>query len=134
MTRRKKTTIWAGVIGVLAIAFIGSVLLNIGQFFDVGKGEKTNPQEGTYICGAEEENAVYIVLTQDNEYSRYRQFQVLEEKKYTMEKDGVIELEGDGDTVLIYSDERLYFIRDGKADLYEKKSDTPTFVNVNSGS
>lgn len=118
------------VIGALAILLAGSVLLNIGQFFGFGKGEQADPEVGTYICGNETEDATYIVLTTDHEYCRYQQYQMLEEADYTMDETGMIAVEGDENTVLIYSDRGLYFIRDGKADLYEKKSDTPTFVNV----
>lgn len=118
------------VIGALAILLAGSVLLNIGQFFGFGKGEKANPEVGTYICGDETENATYIILTSDHEYCRYQQYQVLEEAGYTTEETGIITVEDDQNTVLIYSDSGLHFIRDGKVDFYRKKSDTPTFINV----
>ena len=79
--------------------------MNVCQFLDVGKVEKSDPWVGTYICGDEWDGATYLVLTAEKEFYRYQQFKMLEKDAYSVDEDG-------------------------QAEPYEKTSDQAVFVNV----
>lgn len=120
-------------LGALLVVLFASLLLNVCQFLDVGKVEKSDPWVGTYICGDEREGATYIVLTAEKEFYRYQQFKMLEKDAYSVDEDGQITLNENGGAVMLYADQRIWSIQDGKVEPYEKKSDQAVFVNVDSG-
>ncbi len=115
---------------ILLVALFGSLLLNVCQFLDVGKVEKSDPWVGTYICGDERDGATYIVLTSDREYYRYQQFGTPEKAAYSVDEDGQVTLSEDNGAVLLYAGQRLWYVQDGQAAPYEKMSDQAVFVNV----
>lgn len=118
---------------ILLVALFGSLLLNVCQFVGVGHTEKASPWVGTYICGDEWDGATYIVLTSDREYYRYQQFGTPEKAAYSVDEDGQVTLNKNGGAVMLYADQRIWSIQDGKVEPYEKKSDQAVFVNVDSG-
>lgn len=120
-------------LGALLVVLFASLLLNVCQFLDVGKVEKSDPWVGTYICGDEWDGATYIVLTAEKEFYRYQQFKMLEKDAYSVDEDGQITLNKNGGAVMLYADQRIWSIQDGKVEPYEKKSDQAVFVNVDSG-
>ena len=75
---------------ILLVALFGSLLLNVCQFLDVGKVEKSDPWVGTYICGDEQDGATYLVLTAEKEFYRYQQFKMLEKDAYSVDEDGQV--------------------------------------------
>ena len=107
-----------------------SLLLNVCQFLDVGKVEKSDPWVGTYICGDEWDGATYLVLTAEKEFYRYQQFKMLEKDAYSVDEDGQVTLLEDNGAVLLYAGQRLWYVRDGQTAPYEKMSDQAVFVNV----
>ena len=120
-------------LGALLVVLFASLLLNVCQFLDVGKVEKSDPWVGTYICGDEWDGATYIVSTAEKEFYRYQQFKMLEKDAYSVDEDGQITLNKNGGAVMLYADQRIWSIQDGKVEPYEKKSDQAVFVNVDSG-
>ena len=115
---------------ILLVTLFGSLLLNVCQFVGVGHTEKANPWVGTYICGDERNGATYIVLTSEREYYRYQQFGTPEKAAYSVDEDGQVTLSKDNGAVLLYADQRLWYVQDGQAEPYEKTSDQAVFVNV----
>lgn len=115
---------------ILLVALFGSLLLNVCQFVGVGHTEKASPWVGTYICGDERNGATYIVLTSEREYYRYQQFGTPEKATYSVDEDGQVTLSKDNGAVLLYADQRLWYVQDGQAEPYEKTSDQAVFVNV----
>lgn len=115
---------------ILLVVLFGSLLLNVCQFVGVGNTAKANPWVGTYICGDERNGATYIVLTSEREYYRYQQFGTPEKATYSVDEDGQVTLSKDNGAVLLYADQRLWYVRDGQAEPYEKTYDQAVFVNV----
>ena len=115
---------------ILLVALFGSLLLNVCQFVGVGHTEKADPWVGTYICGDERNDATYIVLTSEREYYRYQQFGTPEKAAYSVDEDGQVTLSEDNGAVLLYAGQRLWYVQDGQAEPYEKKSEQAVFVNV----
>lgn len=115
---------------ILLVVLFGSLLLNVCQFVGVGHTEKADPWVGTYICGDERDGATYIVLTSEREYYQYQQFGTPEKGSYAVDEDGQVTLSEDNGAVLLYAGQRLWYVQDGQAAPYEKKSDQAVFVNV----
>lgn len=115
---------------ILLVTLFGSLLLNVCQFVGVGHTEKANPWVGTYICGDERDGATYIVLTSEREYYRYQQFGTPEKATYSVDEDGQVTLSKDNGAVILYAGQRLWYVRDGQAEPYEKTYDQAVFVNV----
>ena len=115
---------------ILLVTLFGSLLLNVCQFVGVGHTEKANPWVGTYICGDERDGATYIVLTSEREYYRYQQFGTPEKATYSVDEDGQVTLSKDNGAVILYAGQRLWYVRDGQAEPYEKTYDQAVFVHV----
>lgn len=122
---------------LLLIVLCCSLILKAIFFLSSYVREEITPvMTGTYICGAEHLDPNYIVLTDEGEYYKYKQFDMQATSKYCIGKDNIISLNDYADISIIYvkdeadDKENLYVIESGNVEVYWKKTNTPTFVNV----
>jgi len=105
-------------------------------------GNRIRPKviRGTFLSGDELKDGIYLVLYQDGRYAKYRQFQII--------KHGTFEHRADDNYIFIFYDEDgqfsaqaiyfrfndiIYFINeDGEIMVFNRISNVPTYVNVES--
>lgn len=117
-------------IGVMI--FVISLIMNIS--FIVGKDNLTTKvYKGTYICKDNEQDPIYIVLTSEGEYYKYKQYDTVEQSDYIIEDNGKILLsESNRSNVLLLVDDRIYSINteNNQVDIFDKESSSLMFINV----
>lgn len=117
-------------IGVMI--FVMSLILNIN--FIVGKDNlETKVYKGTYICKDNEHDPIYIVLTSEGEYYKYKQYENVEQSDYIIEDNGKILLnEPNGREVLLLVDDKIFSINteNNQVDIFNKESSSSMFINV----
>lgn len=116
--------------GIVIVILIGSILINIVLFCKpyINKAVITT---GTYMYGQQIADPSYIVLTEDGNYYNYKQFEMLDEDRYSIDESGIVTLQDSEQKIIICVEDKLYCIESGNTFVYEKVSDSPTFINVN---
>ncbi len=91
-------------------------------FYDRSETTVSGSAVGTYKTSGYD--AVYYVLDDEGMYCRYEQYSILEKGSYKADGNSISLSSG---KKLTLEDRKLY---DESGDVYEKFSDTPTYVNV----
>lgn len=71
---------------------------------------------------------IYYVFEEDGNYCKYKQYEIIEQGMYDTDDSSKIRL--DSGNVLELDQKTLHENVDGQDVVYEKFSDTPTFINV----
>lgn len=129
----KKNVLIVLLVVVLAISLAGNIVL---------MGPNTLPRTasivGTYLSNDnpwEWEIAEYLVFEREGAYTRYRQFEILEEGTYEEAAAGVYSLHPDGSAAVtaqaVFTDDVVYaFDTEGMVIPFPRMSDIPTFINL----
>lgn len=116
--------------GIVIIILIGSILINIVLFCKPYINKEVTAT-GTYMYGQQVADPSYIVLTEDGNYYNYKQFEMLDEDQYSIDESGIVTLQDSEQETIICVEDKLYYIESDNTLVYEKVSDSPTFINVN---
>ena len=74
----------------------------------------------------------YVVIDTDDHYMQYREGEIIAEGPVTSAEE-IIYVENDGQRICaVYSDYKIYVFIDDEIRIFEKISDTPTYVNIDS--